>query len=953
MASNQPPMGYGRGGRGAALLQAMHAPVRKPGESPPSEDESPKPRIMSLGRGMGIQLAPASTTPAVPGAAAAAPPAPAPALGLGRGVLGRGMSLGRGLGIQPRTEPPKATAASPPASQPTSVKTAAPIVPLMLGRGRGLQLSQPASPAPSVSSVQSSIPASTAPGPAGDARPEGGRRSTWLQRMSELQISDAVRKSGNKGNPVQLACNYIPIRCKTGGVFQYAVSYSPPLDSIGLRRSLVGEVLGRDALEAFDGALLFLPRELPQKESVYETVRRSDGSPVKVIVKFVKVIPPGSCVQHYNIILRTIMRKLKYCQVGRNYYNSHEPSQIPQHKLEVWSGYVSTIEEFEGGLMLMVDVDHRILRTETVYNLMADVQNRYQGSDLQSEMAKRVIGQSVLTRYNNKTYRIDDIDWTQTPSSTFQKDDNTAVSYVEYYREQYGKVIEDVKQPLLIHRPKEKDRRGKRGLPEVIALIPELSHLTGLSDEMRSDFNVMKDVGSHTRLTPSQRNVSLNKFINNILNSVEALKYLEKWGLEIDTNLLQLTGRLLQPETIYWGNGGKQSAGPKANFSNHIDREKLRAACDLNEWILICTKRDEPIVSRFVQMLLQEAGKVGMRVSHPKLGILQGDATATYLTEIRRQFRAGVTQLVVTICPTSRDDRYNAIKKLCYVESPVASQVINTRTLRNDKKLRSVTQKIALQINAKLGGELWALEIPASGLMVCGIDVCHGPAGGKRSSQLGFVASLNKTCTRWYSTTDRHFEGQEIADSLRICLTRALQKYHKENHTMPDRIIIFRDGVGDGALNTVAGYEVPQMQAVFPQIQEGYHPKFAMIVVQKRINQRIMAIVRRDLANPSPGTIVDSVITRKQWYDYFLVSQHVGQGTVSPTHFVVVHDASGWDANKLQQLSYKLTHLYYNWPGTIRVPAPCQYAHKLAYMVSQNLSGKEPAPEICDRLFYL
>ena len=31
--------------------------------------------------------------------------------------------------------------------------------------------------------------------------------------------------------------------------------------------------------------------------------------------------------------------------------------------------------------------------------------------------------------------------------------------------------------------------------------------------------------------------------------------------------------------------------------------------------------------------------------------------------------------------------------------------------------------------------------------------------------------------------------------------------------------------------------------------------------------------------------------------------------------------------------SYKLTHMYYNWPGTVRVPAPCQYAHKLAYQV--------------------
>ena len=38
--------------------------------------------------------------------------------------------------------------------------------------------------------------------------------------------------------------------------------------------------------------------------------------------------------------------------------------------------------------------------------------------------------------------------------------------------------------------------------------------------------------------------------------------------------------------------------------------------------------------------------------------------------------------------------------------------MINARTISQQQKLRSVTQKIALQINCKLGGELWAVEIP-------------------------------------------------------------------------------------------------------------------------------------------------------------------------------------------------------------------------------------------------
>ena len=38
-----------------------------------------------------------------------------------------------------------------------------------------------------------------------------------------------------------------------------------------------------------------------------------------------------------------------------------------------------------------------------------------------------------------------------------------------------------------------------------IALVPELCNMTGLTDQMKADFKVMKDVAQFTRVTPTQR----------------------------------------------------------------------------------------------------------------------------------------------------------------------------------------------------------------------------------------------------------------------------------------------------------------------------------------------------------------------------------------------------------------------------------------------------------------
>lgn len=934
--------GFGRGGRGAALLQALTQPVRKPGEQ--------------------NELASSGDAPA---------PAPSPAVSPAASSVGRG-SLGRGAFLQGVLQ--GATTSNVSRGQPTGAAQPARSVPVSGGRGvanlqallqtvgRGGGITGPTVPPPmpqvtpqtsqSTATTPKETPAPSVVSQSGVAPSQGSSEppSNRLSRMA-LDPSPVVHKSGSSGKQISLSGNYIRINCRNSGVYQYHVHFSPSIDSKNMRFKLVNNV--RDVIgftKAFDGFILYLPHRLPEQETVLHSKRPTDGVDVTITIRLTKVITPEQCVALYNIIFRRIMNILEMVQVGRYYYNPRTPSTVPQHRLEVWPGYITSVSQNEGGLMLLVDASHRVLRTETVLQLMKTTVQKNPGG-FQDECTRSLVGTIVLTRYNNKTYRIDDILWAKTPQHTFKTSSGSELSFVDYYSNAYHKEITDLEQPLLLHRPKKKQLPGGK-VPEkseAICLIPEFCYLTGLTDELRQDFRVMKDLASHTRVTPEQRVATMRKFINAVNGNPEAKKELDNWGLSFADNTIDIDGRLAQQEKIIFGGNFTCMAGPQADWGRDATRNKVLTAVDLRNWTVLFSKRDAGRASEFINMMQTCCRQMGIQCNKPTCCELHDDRVDTLSRSLRDNINPSV-QCMVVICPTSRDDKYNAIKKICCVEMPVPSQVIIAKTIARPDKLRSVTQKIALQINCKLGGELWGLDIPMSNLMVVGIDVYHDASRNKRSIA-GFVASTNKMCSRWYSKTVLQMPGQELIDGLKLCLTSSIRKYHEVNHVFPEKIVVFRDGVGDGDLGYI-DHEVQQLQQCFGNFGGEYTPKLSVVIVQKRINARIFLKNQRNFDNPPPGTIVDHTITRRDKFDFFIVSQHVRQGTVSPTHYICVHDSIGMKADHLQRLSYKMTHLYYNWPGTVRVPAPCQYAHKLAYLVGQNIH-KEPSAELSDRLFFL
>lgn len=73
----------------------------------------------------------------------------------------------------------------------------------------------------------------------------------------------------------------------------------------------------------------------------------------------------------------------------------------------------------------------------------------------------------------------------------------------------YQVTIKDQRQPLLLSRPRLKDQRQGK---DSVYLIPELCVATGLTDAMRSDFHMMKDLAQFTRMNPDRRVLTIRKF---------------------------------------------------------------------------------------------------------------------------------------------------------------------------------------------------------------------------------------------------------------------------------------------------------------------------------------------------------------------------------------------------------------------------------------------------------
>jgi aubergine-like protein len=394
----------------------------------------------------------------------------------------------------------------------------------------------------------------------------------------------------------------------------------------------------------------------------------------KMIIKWVSIMETNSR-ESFGLIKRfffKLIKKLKWVQMRKNFYDPRSARIAEGFNFEVWSGFRPTINMLNEGILINLNIVHRVLRNDTALDEIKKMHQRCQGDNQEyREMIQEYFkGTVVLTRYNdNKTYVIEGVDFETKPTNTFTCKGNQ-LSYVDYYKQKYGISISP-DQPLLIH----KDKKGK-----LIHLIPDQSFMTGMTDDMRNNFQLMSELAKHTKGSATSRVEESLSLINAIQNNENCVKEIETWGIRIINEMVSTRALRVLCGNVVMG----------ANFEVSVDDQNLDRAMQkemfsqpsLKNWVIVFFERDENLAEKFVMTLCDVVKTFKYNCDTPQKIPVRTTRANDWFSIIKERTGPQV-QMCVCIIPGNKQKGalYKDVKRFLLSTIPIPSQVILTGTV--------------------------------------------------------------------------------------------------------------------------------------------------------------------------------------------------------------------------------------------------------------------------------
>ncbi|ORD95729.1 AGO2 [Hepatospora eriocheir] len=390
---------------------------------------------------------------------------------------------------------------------------------------------------------------------------------------------------------------------------------------------------------------------------------------------------------------------------------------------------------------------------------------------------------------------------------------------------------------------------------------------------------------------------------------------LEKFGVIFNNNVHNCQGLMLPAPKIVFG--GERACNVNNGSWNLVNMKALQSVPITSFKIFAFREFDLPD-NRMIGSFLGIASKYGMYFEEP---ILQTVSSVKEFTEMERGF------MNLVILPNNDSVRYGEIKRHCETYKANFTQCMLAKN-RNQLMKPAFVSNLLMKINTKIGGKNFGVDTKIFGdkpTMIFGIDVSHpGISEDRMPTIAAVVGSLDYDFITHTTDICAQEARKDVVVNLQSIIVNQLKKHFNSTGIKPERIIIFREGINDSAMDHVFSTEIAAIKDACVELEKGYLPEINFIVSQTRHNVRFGTA--DDCSNLQPGSFV-SGLGNKQFLDFFLVSANALQGTAKPTRYVLFYNESGFTQESLYNPLFSLCHLFQRATKSVSQPPCVRYAH--------------------------
>ncbi|THH27194.1 hypothetical protein EUX98_g6995 [Antrodiella citrinella] len=634
--------------------------------------------------------------------------------------------------------------------------------------------------------------------------------------------------------------------------------------------------------------------------------------------------------------------------VGRNKFFHPAPNEPPFRLgggLEAWRGFYSSVRPAHKQLMVNVNV------CTTAFYVPGNLAERLQefmNSSFGARASAFVRGVRIRTTHLGYRKTVKDVAKVNAKQHSFDAEGMGKVTVEQYFKRKYDITLRYPDMPLI-------NVGGQKAnlIPAELCEILEKQPFKG------------RLLDTHTaemiRVACQPPNVNAEAIVGRGLQELgfrQNAEPLGTFGVSIGSEMAVVPGRILPSPNIRYASGAPR-VDERASWN--LRDVRFAVGATLSNWGVLLIDDgsrgqfqgvQDPSLRQVITGFMNMCRTSGMQVptTPPQLAVaslprkdredpIRKKAIATIRTTLMTM--KPKPTLVLVILADGDKHVYSGLKHLCDVYLDLPTVCVQVDKIRKEAGQVQYFANVALKVNMKMGGVNHTLDqrnlafLKQQPTMLVGMDVTHPGFGTVKGtpSIAAIVASNDSNYGQFPSSMRIQESKKEMITDLKDMMVERIEAFKAKNNVLPARIIVYRDGVSEGQFHIVVMEEMLEIKLAFRKFstpQKAYSPKLTIVICGKRHHTRFYPTEAENAdrnGNPRPGTVVDRGVTAVYEFDFFLQGfAWRSARQTRPTHYYVVHDEIGFNANQLQGLTNDVSYMFARATKAVSLASPAYYA---------------------------